>query len=178
MSDFKQLHVSALMGANWEAPDWQQLETTRKGEWLLEAHSMTERLQACCATLDVEVLGLHQCDMETLTSSERELLGHEGCLVREVVLSGDNMPWLCARTLVPMSTLTEKEEDIAQLGAVPLGQRVFTQANARRDAIEVATVIVKGEALLARRSRLWVNNKPMLVSELFLPHAPIYQEEG
>ncbi|PKF51271.1 chorismate--pyruvate lyase family protein [Enterovibrio nigricans] len=178
MSNFKRLHVSALMGANWEAPDWQQLETTKVGEWLLERHSMTERLKACCETLTVEVIGLYEIKKNTLSEDERALLGDEACLVREVVLSGDEQSWLCARTLVPKSTLTEQEKDIADLGAIPLGQRVFNQANARRDAIEVSTLFVDGQELLARRSRLWVNDKPMLVSELFLPHAPIYQEEG
>ncbi|WP_394212399.1 chorismate--pyruvate lyase family protein [Enterovibrio calviensis] len=178
MSDFKQLHVKALVEANWEAPDWQPLEKTKEGEWLLERHSMTERLKACCRTLTVEVLGLHDVEKGVLSDSERDLLGDQACLVREVVLSGDDVPWLCARTLVPMSTLTEQEQDIAELGAVPLGQRVFNQANARRDAIEVAHLMFDGQVLLARRSRLWVNDKPMLVSELFLPHAPIYQEEG
>ncbi|ATF10319.1 chorismate--pyruvate lyase family protein [Candidatus Enterovibrio altilux] len=178
MLDSKQLYVSTLIGVNWETPDWTQLKTTDKGKWLLERHSMTKRLKLCCAILDVEVLSLHRCDVKTLTESERNLLGYEVCLVREVILSGDNAPWLCARTLVPMSTLTEQEADIAQLGAVPLGQRVFTQANARRDTIEVATVNIDGNILLARRSRLWVNDKPMLVSELFLPRAPMYQEDN
>ncbi|MDD1793508.1 chorismate lyase [Enterovibrio makurazakiensis] len=178
MSNFKRLYVEALLAANWVAPDWQLLEKTKEGGWLLERHSMTERLKACCRTLTVEVLGLHEVGKEVLSNNERELLGDQACLVREVVLSGDDTPWLCARTLVPMSTLTEREQDIADLGAVPLGQRVFNQANARRDAIEVAHLVCDGQALLARRSRLWVNDKPMLVSELFLPHAPIYQEEG
>ncbi|WP_232312831.1 chorismate--pyruvate lyase family protein [Enterovibrio coralii] len=147
------------MGANWEAPDWQQLETTKAGEWLLERHSMTERLKACCETLTVDVIGLHDVEKSTLSDSERALLGDEACLVREVVLSGDDRPWLCARTLVPKSTLTEQEKDIADLGAVPLGVRVFNQANARRDAIEIASFVVDGQTLLARRSRLWVNDK-------------------
>ncbi|WP_325891356.1 chorismate lyase [Grimontia sp. NTOU-MAR1] len=178
MSEFKELHLQALMNASWEEPDWQTLETTREGAWLLERHSMTERLKAHCRTLTVELLGLHEIEQSALAENELSLLGEEPCMVREVVLSGDGNAWLCARTLVPKSTLTEKEQDIADLGAVPLGQRVFNQANARRDAIEVATVVVEGRSLLARRSRLWVNEKPMLVSELFLPDAPVYQEEG
>lgn len=178
MSDFKQLHIQALVEANWETPDWQRLEPTWEGNWLLERHSMTERLKAHCDTLTVDVLGLHEIERGALSESERALLGDETCMVREVVLSGDDTAWLCARTLVPMSTLTEQEKDIAELGAVPLGHRVFNQANARRDAIEVAHLTIDGTVLLARRSRLWVNEKPMLVSELFLPHAPIYQEEG
>ncbi|WP_150137698.1 chorismate lyase [Candidatus Enterovibrio escicola] len=174
MLNFRLLHMSALMSANWKALDRQQLETTTQSEWLRELHSMTDRLKCYCVTLDVNVLGLHQCEVNVLTESERSLLGNEACFVREVLLFGDNMPWLYARTLVPMSTLTEQEEDIVYLGAVPLGQRVFSRTNARRDEIEVATVVIEGKTLLARRSRLWANNKPMLVSELFLPQAPIY----
>ncbi|STQ77887.1 chorismate--pyruvate lyase family protein [Grimontia hollisae] len=178
MSKFKELHLQALMDAVWEEPEWQRLEASPVGSWLLERHSMTERLKAHCRTLTVELLGLYEIEQSALSYDESTLLGDQACMVREVVLSGDGKAWLCARTLVPKSTLTEKEQDIAELGAVPLGQRVFNQANARRDAIEVATVMVEGQPLLARRSRLWVNEKPMLVSELFLPHAPVYQEEG
>ncbi|MCC4785334.1 chorismate lyase, partial [Vibrio lentus] len=48
----------------------------------------------------------------------------------------------------------------------------------KRDALQVGWVIAGDERLLARRSRLWMNHKPMLVAELFLPTSPIYSKES
>ncbi|MFD2177139.1 chorismate--pyruvate lyase family protein [Veronia pacifica] len=177
MTEFKSLYLSALRTAQWDCPDWQGLEGTSKGAWLLEPGSMTERLKHFCRELEVRVISLEKYPADTLTETEKHLLNDEDCLVRDVVLIGDGIPWICARTLMPLSTLTDQEEDIAELGAVPLGQRVFTHETARRDALEVTTLDVADGRLHARRSRLWLNEKPMLVCEVFLPHSPVYFTE-
>ncbi|MFA0675363.1 chorismate lyase, partial [Vibrio sp. 10N.222.51.A6] len=65
-----------------------------------------------------------------------------------------------------------------QQGDVPLGLTVFSAENVDRDALQVGWVIAGDERLLARRSRLWMNHKPMLVAELFLPTSPIYSKES
>lgn len=75
-----------------------------------------------------------------------------------------------------MTTLTGQEQDLAQLGEMPLGFRVFTDRSARRDALVVANVGTENQPIWARRSRLWLNDKPLLVAELFLQEAPIYKE--
>ncbi|RXJ73077.1 chorismate--pyruvate lyase [Veronia nyctiphanis] len=178
MTEFKSLYLSALRLAQWKHPDKSVFENTEKGAWLLEHGSMTERLKHHCKELSVTVLGISQCERDDLTEAEKALLNDEACVVRDVVLAGDGVPWVCARTLMPLSTLTDQEQDIAELGSVPLGQRVFTHATARRDAIEVTSLTIENQQLDARRSRLWLNEKPMLVSEIFLRDAPIYNVEG
>lgn len=178
MLHFNRLHINALVMAVWGGASWQKLMTPRESEWLMDVDSMTARLNGHCDALTVEIINIYEAKRSALSENERQFLGDEGCLIREVVLYGDNQPWLCARTLMPNSTLTGKEQDIAALGAIPLGKRVFKDGNTRRDAIEIARVELDQRYLLARRSRLWVNNKRLLVSELFLPQAPIYQKEG
>lgn len=138
MSQFKQLCMSALEGANWEAPCDVVQACKETGPWLLEEHSMTERLKRHCNELRVEVFAQFPVDASQLTLQERSLLGDENCLVRQVIIYGDDQPWLCARTLMPQTTLTDNEKDIADLGDMPLGERVFRFGEARRDAIEVA----------------------------------------
>ncbi len=177
MSDYKQLHIGLLGGVNWQHPNKMRLSNEIERGWLFDSLSMTKRLKLHCKKLSVDLLGLETLAAANLTSDEKKLLADEDCLVREVVLRGDGIAWVCARTLIPFSTLTETEEDIAELGGLPLGERVFSDPNARRDAYSMATIVLNNIPLLARRTRLWVNQKPLLVSELFLTPSPIYQKE-
>ena len=71
-----------------------------------------------------------------------------------------------------------QEYDLARQGEIPLGLTVFSANDVKRDALQVGLVELDGKQLLARRSRLWMNHKPMLVAELFLPTAPIYAKES
>ncbi|MCL4160667.1 UNVERIFIED_CONTAM: hypothetical protein GTU68_040621, partial [Idotea baltica] len=92
---------------------------------------------------------------------------------------GDDEPWVLGRTLIPRVTLEDHQHsDLSQQGNVPLGLTVFSAENVERDALQVGWVIAGDERLLARRSRLWMNHKPMLVAELFLPTSPIYSKES
>lgn len=176
MSDFKQLHLRSLSGANWEVPNWKQLNSKEEGKWLLEPFSMTKRLKTYCDTFSVEVLGIDQVLVDQLSSDEKILLGQTVCMLREVCLLGDGVPWVCARSLIPLTTMTEKEQDLARLGRTPLGERIFSERDTYRDALNVAEITHDNSILFARRSRLWINQKPLLVSELFLPDAPLYQK--
>lgn len=178
MSNFNKLHMNALLKAVWVDSEEKSSLTPKERDWLTNLHSMTKRLSAHCETLRVEVLGLYNAKECVLSEKEQKVLGNQGGILRQVVIYGDNEPWLCARTMIPDSTLTGQERVIADLGTIPLGLHVFKEKNVRRDEIEIANVNVDEHHLLARRSCLWVNNKLLLVSELFLPQAPIYKKEG
>ncbi len=177
MSDFKQLHIQSLTKAIWSPPQWESVKSTIEQDWLQDVSSMTKRLKTHCETFNVQLLAIEPVPAEALSENEAILLGDGACLAREVVLLGNHIPWVCARTLIPMTTLTEQEKDLAELGKVPLGERLFADKSTYRDEIQLAHIDIEGKSLLARRSRLWINNKPMLVAELFLPDAPIYHEE-
>ncbi len=177
MSNFKQLHMQSLARAIWAPPKWGKRNNTIEQDWLQDVSSMTKRLKSHCETFNVQLLTIEHVPSTTLSKDEMILLGQSACLAREVILIGDHIPWVCARTLIPMTTLTEQEKDIAELGKVPLGERLFADKSTYRDEIQIAHIDIEGKSLLARRSRLWINNKPMLVAELFLPDAPIYHEE-
>ncbi len=41
--------------------------------------------------------------------------------LREVVLCGDDCPWVVGRTLIPRTTLVDQQYDLAQQGDIPLG---------------------------------------------------------
>lgn len=177
MSELNHTYLEALQTARWERPDIAALKRTAEGSWLLESHSMTARLKQHCHDFDVDVIAVYQLTPDKLTDSEVALIGQEACVVREVVLKGDGLPWLCARTLMPASTLEGQGGHLHALGTEPLGQHVFKQRASRRDAIETANVACLSHQLHARRSRLWLHNRPMLVAELFLPDSPVYGKE-
>nr|WP_086939318.1 chorismate lyase [Thaumasiovibrio occultus] len=185
MSEFKRLYKPLLEQVKWSPPTVLGMTEGVMATWLLDTRSLSRRFQQYCQTLSVSLIEQSELAADELSPEERELLGDQPCLVRKVVLFGDDVPWLLGRTLIPFSTLTGQEQDLAQLGEVPLGLRVFQDRAARRDAL-VLSQVVEGKtrddssfssALWARRSRLWLNEKPMLVSEVFLADAPLYQEE-
>ncbi|WP_087020499.1 chorismate lyase [Thaumasiovibrio subtropicus] len=173
MSEFKRLYKPLLEQAVWSPPTMFE-QRCQIGDWLLDTTSLSRRFQQHCRMLSVELVEQTDIPHDALSAQEQQLLPQSGCLLRKVVLKGDGVPWLLGRTLIPHSTLTDEEQDLAQLGEMPLGLRVFQGEQAHRDALAIAQV---GEGLWARRSRLWLNEKPMLVSEVFLADAPLYRSK-
>lgn len=144
----------------------------------MEQGSLSRKLGKCCQHLSVELLHNQVVERSIVQQDEQYLLSSSDCLLRKVILNGDDEPWVLGRTLIPRVTLEDKHSDLSQQGNVPLGLTVFSAENVERDALQVGWVIAGGERLLARRSRLWMNHKPMLVAELFLPTSPIYSKES
>jgi len=178
MSKIKQLYKPLLDRAQWQAPEETAVEGTEFEHWLLEQDSLSRRFQRHCNHFRVSLIEQLNIGKSQLLDDERALIGDVDCLLRKVVLMGDGTPWVFARTLIPLSTLTGQESDLEQLGEMPLGFRVFTDRSARRDALVVANVGTDDMPQWARRSRLWINGKPLLVAELFLQDAPVYAKES
>jgi len=144
----------------------------------MEQGSLSRKLGKCCQHLSVALLHNQVVERSIVQQDEQYLLSSSDCLLRKVILNGDDEPWVLGRTLIPRVTLEDKHSDLSQQGNVPLGLTVFSAENVERDALQVGWVIAGDERLLARRSRLWMNHKPMLVAELFLPTSPIYSKES
>ena len=144
----------------------------------MEQGSLSRKLGKCCQHLSVELLHNQVVERSIVQQDEQRLLSSSDCLLRKVILNGDDEPWVLGRTLIPRVTLEDQHSDLSQQGNVPLGLTVFSAENVERDALQVGWVIAGDERLLARRSRLWMNHKPMLVAELFLPTSPIYSKES
>lgn len=170
--------LSALREVEWHDPDQFSFPTPIAKDWLLEQGSLSRLLESYCQTLSVDLLHNRIVPSERLNAQEIALLSHEACLLRKVVLKGDETAWVLGRTLIPQSSLQEQHVDLTAQGEIPLGLTVFSADNVKRDALQVGWAQVEGGRLLARRSRLWMNHKPMLVAELFLPTAPIYTKES
>lgn len=165
------------MNVDWQSTENFDFPNETTKEWLIDQSSLSLKLGKCCQHLSVELLYNQVIEESMLQEDEEHLLSSFDCLLRKVILKGDDKPWVLGRTLIPRVTLEDRQHaDLSQQGNVPLGLTVFSAENVGRDALQIGWVIIGNERLLARRSRLWINNKPMLVAELFLPTSPIHSK--
>ncbi|WP_131867388.1 chorismate lyase [Biostraticola tofi] len=141
-------------------------------DWLMEKGSMTRRLEQFCGKIIIHRIGEGFVTAASIDAGERkELPACERCWLRQVVIYGDNRPWVAARTIIPETSLTGEQGALADAGDEPIGRRLFTEEPLLRDYIHIGRL----DQLWARRSRLRPGGKPLLLTELFLPDAPLYQ---
>ena len=156
--------------------------------WLLDESSLTKKLEQQCTTFHVEVR------QQVTTCAEATPLSHhfitdQQVFVREVFLHCDQEPHVFAQTEIPSHTLTENQQTLAHLGSDSLGRLLFQHQSLIRGTIEIAefqpgSLIHQlcqkmgqycDHSLWARRSLFYIENKPLLVSEVFLPASEMYQ---
>ncbi len=171
------LYLAALSQVNWLSPEEFTFPDDYSKTWLLEQGSLSRRLANHCHSLTVDLKSNYWVEPSHLSRSERDLLAEENCLLRKVVLKGDGYCWVIGRTLIPQSSIQDQAHNLEHQGEIPLGLTVFSADNVKRDALQVGWVETPEGRLLARRSRLWMNNNPMLVAELFLSDSPAYSKE-
>ncbi len=152
--------------------------------WLLEKGSLTQKMQALCkCSFEVKVL-MHEWG--TAHSTEREQLGltaQERTLVRETQLFADNQMYIYARSIFPERTLGDQGHVFKNLGANSLGEVLFKDPNLvagqrwyakfqlehgdfQKAVVDMET---RPSLLWGRRTKYIFHNKPLLVTELFMP---------
>lgn len=153
-------------------------------DWLLDEGSLTQRLrQRCGGRFRV---ALRRQGWGRPSSSERRVLGMghgERAVIREVHLMCGDTPWVFARTVIPVSSLRGAQRRLTRLGSKPLGAALFADPSMWRGAVEVACLrpaeplyarAMCGAASAAamiwgRRSVFHLQERPLLVTEIFLP---------
>jgi chorismate--pyruvate lyase len=110
----------------------------------------------------------------------------ERAVIRQVQLLCGNRPWIYARSIIPATSMTGRLQRLAHLGTRPLGALLFADPGMQRGVVELAN-IKPGEPLFrdavrhmsrqpgniwGRRSVFRLADKPLLVSEIFLPEFP------
>ncbi|WP_159657646.1 chorismate lyase [Vibrio atypicus] len=178
MNQLIALYLSALRQVSWQDPANFSFPNQNSEKWVMEQGSLSRLLGSYCQGLTVDLLHNKMVKAGNLNQQEIELLAQEPCLLRKVVLKGDGEAWVLGRTLIPLSSMEDQQYDLSQQGDIPLGLTVFSAENVKRDALQVGWADTPEGKMLARRSRLWMNHKPMLVAELFLPTAPMYTKES
>ena len=167
--------------------NWQPLAQWPRGQrpaaalcnWLLDTGSLTARLVARSrGHFHVEVL---RQQIARPALSEWRCLNmdrHGLALIREVVLCGHSRPWVFARSVLPLTSLTGTLRHLRKQDASPLGAFLFSQPHLQRSAIAVSrisrhhgyvpTQLINDTPLWGRRSVFYLEDKPLLVSEVFL----------
>ena len=155
---------------------------------LLDRGSLTARLLAASGG-DFRVEVLRQ-QVGRAQLAESRLLGlppGRRAIIREVLLHGRDTPWVYARSILPMSTLTGRQRRLKRLDNRPLGALLFADPGMRRGTLQVGRVAAASlplagsvsedpEPLWGRRSVFLLDGKPLLVSEIFLPDFSPYNE--
>ncbi|ALZ75654.1 chorismate lyase [Rheinheimera sp. F8] len=163
------------------APIWQANWSEHKPEgitpiwldWLLEAGSLTARLQRTGRAFSLHLV--RQQDIELPAFLQQRWQTRHG-LLREVVLLLDQQPCIYAQSFLPDHTVLALQP-LAMLGAVPLGHYIFTQPELSRSTIEIAEFAeglqLPGLGVLpqlwGRRSYFTLSQHELLVQELYLP---------
>ncbi|MGY3933099.1 chorismate--pyruvate lyase [Aeromonas encheleia] len=166
-----ELTVPLIQLAPWRTPEQCDLPEALR-PWLLEADSMTRRLRRYNRHLSVQLLGNRSV---SLGADEQDLVAapHPMGLCREVILHGDGGPAILGWTLFAEAAL--QGSGLHDLGEQPLGERIFGDAPARRDHLQLACFEIaanpwcQAATVWGRRSRLYLGQWPLLVHELFLP---------
>ena len=140
--------------------------------WLLESGSMTRRFELY--SQKVTVTPYLECYVSPAMLSVKEaqyLPKSQRYWVREVVMYGDNTPWLLGRTVIPDETLTNEDKQLVDIGQVPLGRYLFSRDDLTRDYIHIGS----SAGRWVRSSLLRLSEKPLLLTEIFLPESPAYR---
>lgn len=153
----------------------------RLKSFLRERGSLTRRLQE--ASGDALSLELRRQDWRRPRRSESLALGLAPgrlAVIREVTLLGAGVPWVAARSIMPAATLTGPYRYLRRPLPEPLGALLHRDPSITRGFIEVAHLSGLGKreashnhlafaSLWLRRSIYYLRNRPLLVTEAFLP---------
>jgi chorismate--pyruvate lyase len=153
-------------------------------EWLRDPASFMQRLKRH-GILGAKIQVLNQ-GWKLPSLEERKLLSlreRHLAMVREVLIASVEGQWMFARTIFPASTLTGKEQKFLRLKNRPLGTMLFSDPSMRRSEFYFARlqagsdwhkrtaehVAIAGKDCWARHSVFHISNKPLLLTEVFLP---------
>jgi len=147
--------------------------------WLADEGSLTQRLTAAShGHFSVKVLSQRRGRPRPDEAMALGMTSTRRALIREVVLLGNHQPWVYARSILPLTTLSGRLRVLGKLDDRPLGALLFADPTMTRGPVEVATLpgtaipppLAPADARLwGRRSVFWLDAKPLLVCEIFLP---------
>ena len=150
------------------------------GPWLIDNGSLTRKLVALSKDqLEVQVLRQEVATPGAAEANALKMTQQTPVMIREVVLKGRGRPWVFARSILPMTTMTGRLAGLRTLSNQPLGELLFQDPSMTREPLEAACLPARilsvpaalaagDEPLWARRPVFFLDRKPLLVSEVFL----------
>jgi len=168
-----------------QSPPWRRyLSANAYYRWLAERGSLTRRIRRRCPYF-FSVRAVRYDAGKAGRGEARQMGVRAGgpARRREVYLYCGDTPVVFAFSLLPMRSLCGRWRNLRQLGAKPLGERLFTNPQVRRAPLRFKT-LTRRHALYRRAARilsdppprLWArrsvfrfHDRPILVTEVFLP---------
>lgn len=170
-------------------PDWRPVSQSKIHQapahirsWLTESGSLTRRLKllaGACFNVSVEY---QRWSRPTLGERHLTAIRHgEYANIREVMLRCGKQGLVVARTVIPRQMLTGRQRRLISLGTRPLGEVIFAEPGLKRDCFEIAVISPElffpnvltdqgnQEMIWGRRTCYLIHDKPILISEIFLP---------
>jgi len=146
---------------------------------LLDKGSLTARLVSASGG-DFKVKVLYQ-GWQRPRRSEARLLGmpeRQMAIAREVALCCFDEPWVYARSILPVTTVTGRLRHLRKFDDSALGAMLFKDRSMHRTDYELAdfrglstllpSQLQHKQAGFGRRSCFFLDDKPLMVSEIFL----------
>ena len=136
-------------------------------EWLNEEGSITAKISSD-SKFKLEILS----DDLGIAEDEEYLaldIASEEVRIREVVLYGDLVPLVYARSIIPNLTSSKGYPGLGTIGSKPLGDLLFQSElfiKTRREFAQFETS--SGEVIWGRRTHYLVRGYPLSVMEVFL----------
>lgn len=159
----------ADISSNWRSLKQQfPKPDTQYAHWLLAPGSLTKKLQSISdGTFFVKVIAEGWVYRSVPPQSELTSGGNGKILMwsRRVQLGGHGESWVAAHSLIPVTTLRGANRQLIHLGNKPLGGFLFKQRGLTRGE----TQICRYQDYWGRRSLFFLDHRPLLVAEFFLP---------
>ena len=166
--------VSQCSRANW-LTDSKNLLSDIQRDWLFDNGSLTAKLQNICDKFEVLLLskGWHRYSDEYS--------------VRQVLLFGDNRPWIWGVTTIRTEDLV-KSPALSTWKDAPLGHLLFSKGVIHQRKFEIADFSQDSSfvrifdsyydknhgPIWARKAEIWYEAIPLSLTEVFLPLHPMY----
>lgn len=124
-----------------------------------------------------------------MRSEQQKLDADSAYVVREVLLCGEQNPWVFARSLLPQALCEEEEMGLSSLGNKPLGSLIFNDPRFIRQPFQITRIdsdnklyqqlsLNSTEPMWGRRSVFLFQEWKLMVAEIFLPQSPAYKLMG
>ena len=126
--------------------------------WIEDSKSLTQKLKNKYSDFYLEIT--LQGDSEIYSHEISKLEKNRQYIVREVILYGNKIPVVFARSIIPKTIHNSLKLEV---GDKPLGEILFNDSKIKRSPIEVTFY----EEIWGRRSVFIMNNERILVSEFF-----------
>ena len=134
--------------------------------WLTENGPITKRISA---NEDFE-LSLIRDEIDKVDETDKKYLDNEigDIKVREVILSGNKIPKVYAKSLIPVNTIENGFSKLGSLGTKPLGDILFEKNIFNKIEVIYSTFSDEISIFWGRKTKYLVKSLPFSVMEIFL----------